>query len=222
MPMNDNDKLLHETTHNAPAQEPSLSDLVLEHCPACYQTLKPKALDCSACGIVLENYRRVSVERRLKHTIGGLYHLTIDECLQLEKAWTKIESLYYDQNLHNQFLHMCLRQKSLPFAVKKYKNRLDLNSYDEIAMIMKNRALVLASESLPAVTSGEAWVPPILALALFRTLIVFLIIGTCAGSVIMLISALTTQKLFFFMLGAFLTATCLLSAMSLRRLHKAV
>jgi hypothetical protein len=115
-----------------------------------------------------------------------------------------------------------LRLKSLPFAAKKYKSRLDLNAYDDIAIMMKNRALLLATESLPSSTPVEGWVPPVLALALFRTLIVFLIVGSCAGSVLMLISALTTEKLFFFALGAFLTASCLLSAMSLLRLHRSV
>lgn len=200
----------------------SVQDLVLDHCPSCYQTLKPKALDCASCGIILQNYRRASTERKLKHTIGGLYHLTAEECVQLERAWGKIESVYYDQNLHNQFLHMCLRLKSLPFAVKRYKSRLDMDSYDDIATMMKNRAILLASESLPSTRSAEAWVPPVLALALFRTLIVFLIVGTCAGSILMLISALATEKLFFFALGAFLTTSCLLSAMTLLRLHRSL
>ena len=218
MHMNHKDKLFQQN----PNAENSIDDLVLDHCPSCYETLQPKALDCASCGIILENYRRASTERKLKHTIGGLYHLTVEECVQLERAWTKIESIYYDQKLHDQFLHLCLRLKSLPFAVKKYKNRLDLNAYDDIATMMKNRALLLASESLPTTSAIEGWVPPVLAMALFRTLIVFLIVGSCAGSVLMLISALTTEKLFFFALGAFLTASCLLSAMSLLRLHRSI
>ncbi len=222
MHMNHKDKLLQANPNSDKTFEPTIDDLVLDHCPSCYQTLKPKALDCASCGIILENYRRASTERKLKHTIGGLYHLTVEECVQLERAWTKIESIYYDQKLHDQFLHLCLRLKSLPFAVKKYKNRLDLNAYDDIATMMKNRALLLASESLPTTSAIEGWVPPVLAMALFRTLIVFLIVGSCAGSVLMLISALTTEKLFFFALGAFLTASCLLSAMSLLRLHRSI
>jgi hypothetical protein len=202
--------------------ELSIDDVILDHCPSCYQTLRAKAVECSSCGIVLENYRRASTERKLKHTIGGLYHLTAEECAQLEKAWLKIESVYYDQKLHDQFLHLCLRFKSLPFAVKKYQSRLDINSTDDIAVMMKNRALVLATESLPLVSANERWLPSLLALALFRTLIVFLVVGTCAGSVLMLISALTTERLFFFAMGAFLTASCLLSALSLLRLHRSI
>jgi hypothetical protein len=216
------DKLFQQNPNAENASENSIDDLVLDHCPSCYQTLKPKALDCASCGIILENYRRASTERKLKHTIGGLYHLTGEECVQLERAWTKIESIYHDQKLHNQFLHLCLRLKSLPFAAKKYKSRLDLNPYDDIAAMMKNRALLLASESLPTSSPAEDWVPPVLAMALFRTLILFLIVGSCAGSVLMLISALTTEKLFFFALGAFLTASCLLSAMSLLRIQRSI
>jgi len=219
MPVQGKDKSLQ----NNPDIVQSIDDLVLDHCPSCYQTLKPKAVECMSCGIVLENYRRSHIEKKLKHTIGGLYHLTSEECIQLEKTWAKIETVYYDQNLHNQFLHACLRLKSLPYAVKKYQGRLNRDSLDEIASIMKNRAMLLASESLPTTAAkGETWAPPILAQALLRTLIVVLIVGTCAGSVLMLISALTVQKLFFFALGSFLTASCLLSAMSLLRIQRSL
>lgn len=198
------------------------SSLIMDYCPSCYATLKVGAKDCLACGIVLGNYQKIITEKKLKLTISGLYHLTAAECLQIENAWNKIETVYYDQNLHNQFLHLCLRLKSLPFAVKKYNDRLLKDSLDDIASTMKNRAMLLASESLPRQSVSEPWVPPVLAQALLRTLIVFLLIGVCAGSVLVLISVLTVQKFFFLAMGVFVMSSCLLSAIVLQRLQRSL
>ena len=199
-----------------------ISSLIMDYCPSCYQTLKVGAKDCLACGIVLENYQKIVTEKKLKLTMSGLYHLTPVECLQIENAWSKIETLYYDQNLHNQFLHLCLRLKSLPFAVKKYNDRILQDSLDDIASTMKNRAMLLASESLPRDFVSESWVPPVLAQALLRTLIVFLLLGVCAGSVLVLVSVLTVQKFFFLAMGVFVMSSCLLSVMVLLRLQRSL
>lgn len=204
------DKSLHKKA--------AVADLVMDHCPSCYETLKAGATDCSSCGIVLSHFHKVSTEKRLKLTIGGLYHLTSNECVEIESAWSKVESFYYDSNLHSQFLYLCFRLKSLPYAVKKYNDRLLEDSLDDIASTMKMRAMTLASESLPAKSIDSGWGPSILMLALVRTMMVVLVMGVCAGSVLMLTSALTTEKFFFLAMGSFVTVSCLLSLLILKRL----
>lgn len=200
---------------------PVVESWILEHCPSCYETLKPQAIECDSCGVVLSHFQKVAIEKRLKLTIGGLSHLTSSECMELEKAWQKIEAVYYDSSLHDQFLHLCLRLKSLPYAVKKYQDRLGKDSLDEIAATMRTRASLLVSEALPA---GRVWQEreemSLLMRAMLRTLTVVLILGVCAGSVLMLISALTAQKIFFLAMGVFITAGCLLCAGFLVRLQR--
>lgn len=201
-------------------QDPSA--LIMDYCPSCYETLREGATDCSNCGVVVEHFQRLATEKRLKLTIGGLYHLTSAECMELESAWAKIESVYYDSQLHNQFLLLCFRLKSLPYAVKKYNDRLLKDSLDDIAATMKNRAMMLASESLPGKAIASDWVPPILAQALLRTMIVILVMGVCAGSVMMLFSVLTAQKFFFLGMGFFTTVSCLLCYIFLQRLQHSI
>lgn len=198
-----------------------VSQLVMEHCPSCYETLKAGATDCTSCGIVLSHFYRVATEKRLKLTIGGLYHLTSTECVEIETAWSKVENFYYDSNLHSQFLYLCFRLKSLPYAVKKYNDRLLKDSLDDIASTMKLRAMTLASESLPGKAIESDWMPTLLTRTLLRTMIVMLVIGVCGGSVLMLTSILTAQKYFFLAMGSFVTVACLLSLLILKRLPQA-
>lgn len=199
-------------------QDPS--SLVMDYCPSCYETLKEGASDCSSCGVVISHFQRMATEKKIKLTIGGLYHLTSAECMELESTWAQLEAVYYDSRLHSQFLFLCFKLKSLPYAVKKYNDRLLNDSLDDIALTMKNRAMMLASESLPGKAVGSDWIPPILAQALLRTMIVVLVMGVCAGSVMMLFSVLTSQKFFFLGMGFFTTVSCLLCYIFLQKLQR--
>ncbi len=191
--------------------------LIMDHCPACYETLKPQASECFSCGVVLEHFQRVATEKRLKLTIGGLYHLSSQECLDLEAAWAKVESVYFDQQMHQRFLHLCLKLKSLPFAAKKYAERLALNTHDEIASHMKVQVMGLALESLPHRSQNNVAEDSVMPIYLLRLLTVCLVIGVSLGAVMMLISVLTTHQFFYLGFGTFITVSSLLCYLFLQR-----
>jgi hypothetical protein len=87
---------------------------------------------------------------------------------------------------------------------------------------MKHRAMLLASESLPGKNLKVPWVSSVLAQSLLRTLTVVLILGVCAGSVLMLTSVLTTERFFFLFMGFFVTLGSLMSYILLQRLQRSL
>jgi hypothetical protein len=184
-------------------------------CPACLEPLSGGRDDCPSCGIVISQFKRVSLEKRLKLTVAGLYHLSSFDCEALEAAWHKVELMYYDTESHNQFIHMCYKFKSLPYAAKKYVERLALDPNDDIADLMRKRILMLSQEFMPA--QATKTLPPSVVtkslMKLFNTILIFAMI---AGVFIVLISALTASKMYFFGLGLFIILSSLMSLLFMK------
>jgi hypothetical protein len=184
-------------------------------CPACLEPLSADRDDCPSCGVVISQFKRVSLEKRLKLTVAGLYHLSSFDCEALEAAWHKVELLYYDTESHNQFIHMCYKYKSLPYAAKKYVERLALDPTDDIADLMRKRVLMLSQEFMP--TQASKTVPEsVVTKSLFKLFNTILIFAMIAGVFIVLVSALTASKMYFFGLGLFIILSSLMSLLFMK------
>jgi len=197
-----------------PVVPPKLDEDV--SCPSCLAILNGEPEECTSCGVVISHFKRVSLEKRLKLTVAGLYHLSSFDCEALETAWQKVEAAYYDTEVHNQFIHLCYRFKSLPYAVKKYAQRVAVDPLDDIADMMKKRVLILAQESLPEAQTKEL-PPTMITRSLMRFFTAILSFSLIGGVFMLLISALTQHKLYFFGLGLFIVVSSLLSLLFMRR-----
>lgn len=189
----------------------------LAGCPSCLEPLVENRDDCPSCGVVVAQFKRVSLEKRLKLTVAGLYHLSSFDCEALEQAWLRVEAVYFDTESHNQFIHMCYKFKSLPYAAKKYMERLAVNPQDDIADIMRKRVLVLSQEFVPSMTSAKSLPTPVVTRSLMRMFNAILVFAMIAGVFIVLISALTTSKMYFFGLGLFIVVSSLMSLLFMKR-----
>lgn len=203
----------------------TLSALISEeNCPSCLQSVPLRAVECPSCNVVIESFKRVALERRMKATIPGLTHLTSQECEELDYAWRKVEGLYIDTEMHHQFLHLCYQFKSLSYAVKKYSERLERSHLDETADIMRRRALVLVHESIPlhmsaasAPTAEQKDVMSEVQRGFLRFFNYIMATSLLCGVFILLMSGLTQNKLFFFGLGLFLCLSSLVTLLFLKR-----
>jgi hypothetical protein len=206
-------------------QRDLLNDSVLEslisheNCPSCLEFLPVEAAECPSCNIVVAQFNRMALERRTKVTIAGLTHLTSVQCEDLDKAWRKVESVYHDSEIHHQFLHLCYQFKAVPYAVKKYSERLEKSYLDDTADMMRKSAVVLLQESLvvrPAAVLDRPAIPGVERsfLRLFNYVMGMSLIG---GVVILLVSGLTQSKLFFFGLGMFLILSSIMTLLFVRR-----
>lgn len=188
----------------------------VDYCPSCLTPVSESAVECSSCNVIISQFKRVSFEKRLKMTIGGLYHLTSYDCEELEKAWTKVESAFYDTEIHHQFMHMCYKMRSLPFAVKKYSDRLETNPGDDVADVMRRRVMLLAQESLPA-AEMKVLPPSLTTASLMRLFTAMLGMGTLSGVLLLFIAAFTSSKMYYFGLGMFLIVSTIMSLLMMRR-----
>ncbi len=187
----------------------------VECCPACLVPLSGPYDDCSSCGVVISQFKRVSLEKRLKLTVAGLYHLSSFDCETLEASWQRVEAVYYDSEAHNQFIHLCYKFKSLPYAAKKYSERLAKNPQDDIADTMKKRVLVLSQEFLPQSTT-KTLPESAMTRSLMKVFNVILVGAMIAGVLMLFVSALTTSKMYFFGLGLFMIVSSLMSLLFMK------
>jgi hypothetical protein len=202
-------------SQNLPPKQLTFLDEMVS-CPSCLEILEGDRETCKACGVVIAQFKRVALEKRLKHTVAGLYHLSSTDCETLEKAWQKVESVYHDTELHNQFIHLCYRYKSMPFAAKKYGNQLEINPQDDIAELMKRRVLLLCQDSIPELAT-KTLPPSTITHSLMRIFSSILVFGMIGGVFLLLISALTQSKMYFFGLGLFIIISSLMSLLFMRR-----
>lgn len=133
---------------NLPLSNVSKGDMVIDEstCPSCLMEREAKTTECRYCGIVYSQYYRWSKEKRTKITISGLYHLNVSEIEELQAAWSQVELMYLSQETHDQFLRLCLRLKSLPFAAYCYNERLKIFVDDEIASFQLQKIITLSRE----------------------------------------------------------------------------
>ena len=196
---------------------PLNENLTEEHCPSCLETLPARASECPSCHVVIAHFKRLSVEARMKTTVPALSHLTTNQCEELDLAWRKAEAFYIDSEIHHQFLHICYRHKALSFAVKKYTELLEKNYMDEIADVMRRRAVVLAQSTFPEKPSAADTKASEIQWASSEQYFMRYFnyaMGLClvSGIFILMVSGLTQSKMFFFGLGFFL---CVSSVMAL-------
>lgn len=201
---------------------PNALDNTEEHCPSCLEVLPARAVECSFCHIVISHFKRASLEARLKTTVPGLSHLSAIACEELEQAWRKTEALYADSETHHHFLHICYRHKALSYAVKKYNELLEKNPMDDVAEVMRKRAVVLAQSTVPDKPSAAAVSASELEFSgnqqhIMRYFNYVMTLSLVSGVVILMASGLTQNKMFFFGLGFFLCVSSVMALLFMKR-----
>ncbi|MCB9072726.1 MAG: hypothetical protein H6623_03825 [Bdellovibrionaceae bacterium] len=167
-------------------------------CPACFAPRKSTDIECCQCGVIFSQYTKWAREKRTKHTIGGLYHLSIEDIDGLEMLWTKIENAYLDQDLHNRFIHRCLALKSLPFAAFKYQQQLRKSPEDDLARYQLEKVMTLVREWF----APEKPVSYVLGSStLWRWLIALSILGWVVGILALFAGMLTSTPSYYLAFG---------------------
>lgn len=185
---------------NIPLSNVSKGDLVTNDtlCPSCLMERDAKNTDCPYCGIVYSQYYRWSKEKRTKLTISGLYHLNVNDIEELQAAWSQVELMYLSQDTHDQFLRLCLRLKSLPFAAHCYTERLKIFVDDEIASFQLQKIITLSRELYGLPIEGKAF--PINTSLLHYTRALS-IIGIVSGIVVLMLGLMTKNPMFYTLMG---------------------
>jgi len=110
-----------------------------QDCPKCgAQNLSTKS-ECGRCGVIFAK-------------VHGAIALTQNEkplasTPELHELWKNIMSDFEDLRLHELFVNLCRSKGTLPFASMNYGKILSVNPNDEIAKIMRNKVITLASPS---------------------------------------------------------------------------
>jgi hypothetical protein len=97
--------------------------------------------ECASCGLVFEKSRKKDLG--IREDVGGT--------MELKSLWTRVMEDYTNETLHETFIKLALGQKNLPFASQQYRQLLDVNPNEEIALKMREKIINLAT---------VAYVPP--------------------------------------------------------------
>lgn len=188
-------------------------------CPSCLMEREAKATECPSCGIVFSQYYRWSKEKRTKLTISGIYHLNVSEIEALETGWKNVEMMYWDQQVHDKFLHMCLRLKSLPFAAHAYTERLKIFNDDDIAYLQLQKIVSLSRDWFGMETPED--LGPFNK-SLVRIAAALSVIGICAGVVTLFVGMLTASRGYYALTGVVMAVVFTVLFVRLKRLASQV
>ena len=114
-----------------------------EKCPACQSAIVSTQSECFSCGIVFAQYARFQFEKDIRKKIGGLEHLGQHHLQEFDTFWKRLVVNYQDRDLHVEFVDKCQKEMALPFAIHCYSRMLEIDSSDDIAVVMRERALAL-------------------------------------------------------------------------------
>jgi hypothetical protein len=185
-------------------------------CPSCFMPKTSSDLECNQCGIVFSQYYKWAKEKKVKHTISGLYHLSNNDIDALEASWKKIENVYLDQTTHEQFIHLCLRLKSLPFAAHKYNERVRLFPEDDIARHQLEKVIALANEWFGTAEEAD---PVLGSPTLWRLLIAFSGFAICASIFSLFVGMTSSTPAYYLWFGTFATIASMAIFVAGRKLY---
>ena len=140
-----------ETSVNAAAQK----EQVIEGAPE-MQGIESVgfALDCPKCG---ESYKKGDVECRkcgvVFAKVQALQKDTVFAPKDIKSFWEQVIEHYDDKDMHQEFLRQCLKDDRLDYASSKYRQILEVQPSDEMALAMKNEIVALANVKIPEVSS---------------------------------------------------------------------
>lgn len=135
-----------------------------DRCPKCSQKKSASAqAACARCGLVFA----------LWNPENAPMVVALDE--GAESLWSAAITNWHNVEAHDAFLKYCSVANMLPAAGRRYRERLDERSDDEIALQMQKRVLAMATAAMganaqkppePITRSGVFWVVIVAALSL--------------------------------------------------------
>lgn len=133
-------------------------------CPKCSQKKTASTQEaCARCGLVFALWNPENAPKVV----------AFDE--RAEALWSTIVSNWNNAGAHDAFLKYCSVASMLPAAGRRYRERLDEQPGDEVALQMQKRVLAMATAAMgapaqktpdPITRSGVFWVVIVAALSL--------------------------------------------------------
>lgn len=105
------------------------------NCPFCQAPNQQGSVECASCQRVLEKAKKISMEIR-KDTAGSEL---------LRTLWGSVLADYASEARHEAFIQQALSDQGLQFASQQYRQILDANPNEAIAMKMRERIINLAT-----------------------------------------------------------------------------
>lgn len=105
-------------------------------CPKCGKKRSPESQSCPRCGLVFD----------LWHADGSVPLASLDD--PGTELWRKVEANWSDTAVHDDFIKHCLQTSSLAAAGRLYRERLDQDPKDSIAVHMQGQVLAKATVML--------------------------------------------------------------------------
>ncbi len=113
-------------------------------CPSCATPNVKGVVDCKFCGIVFSKFN--SVKKSVATASSVLTPQSqISAGADLRRAWDKVMMDYENKEEHGRFLQMAVKTNSLRFASQQYRNLIDANPSDEIALQMRDKIIGIAT-----------------------------------------------------------------------------
>ena len=125
-------------------------------CPKCQSPNLKGALDCSFCGIVFTKYsvKQPNVNEHEQHRkdrsqFSKPHKISqpvqkVNANSQMQKLWQQVMKEYSNLNIHELFINKAIQTNSLTYAAEQYRNILESNPHEEIALKMQDRITHLA------------------------------------------------------------------------------
>jgi hypothetical protein len=108
-------------SRRAPSGEVAAESRPTEPCPKCFKPVEIGRHECPACGVVIEKFKNA-----LNFQEGVPPHSAT-----LAALWRRLIADYGQEELHQEFLRACQRERGLPYAAAQYAQMLKLMPADE-------------------------------------------------------------------------------------------
>ena len=109
------------------------STVIQLDCPNCQADYSPGDKECSACGVVFAKYQKAQ------------WSSYVEASETLKVLWEKVILEYENEELHHQFIKACQKELNLEYASSKYGAIVHASPEDEIAQLMVQQIVAIAS-----------------------------------------------------------------------------
>ena len=106
-----------------------LKEIASSPCPRCKGIYEKGAVECGTCGLIFSKMKKPG------ESVG------ISSPVVLETAWKNILENYGDEAIHLAFIEQCIDSKNVLFASQKYRQLLEANPSDQIAVKMRDKII---------------------------------------------------------------------------------
>lgn len=154
---------IKETPLQKPLAKPKISGSP-RPCPKCFKAVDQASSECPHCGVMIE---------KVKNQLSFIDNLPAHSPT-LAALWKRVLNQYSDEQVHQEFLRACQRERNLAYAGAQYAQMLKLMPADEMTIRRVSEVQALGSVMVPPIDSARKagknfprlWQVPLMAAAL--------------------------------------------------------